>query len=569
MHIKRIKKKSGIYLAQYESYRDEDGNVKTRYCGYLGKEGDEKGVPLPKKSAHIETPLYPECSKRAGDVKLMWAIAEDNLNMPRIIDEICCGDGEIGGKTPGKILTAWAINKALNPESAANLPEWVSTTLLPNLIGLPEDYFTDSAFYSALDRVCFKDTTADGLTDFSSLISDELYRFWRENNPISPNEKETLAYDLTPILIFGNGDEFGEKGHNTKKSKLKQINLCILVSKFDKVPVSYHILPGSFNSMSSVKDLLLQLIDNSFEPGTIIWDRGNTSEDSVKDIELLGWKLICGVSRSSNEAKKILEDTNVQTTVTNRVKTTGSSALYAKRSDETIFGRQNAGVVYVNLAKRMEMIDARNELLAETGFFLEYLKEEQEKFSESNLKSKIDEITGDFAEFFNIKLNKSGKNHSFDWSYNDETIERAVSLDGKYLLYSTDTSMKVSEVVNEYVGKDFVEKSFRTLKSDLKIAPVRHWKNHRIRAIFFVNMLALWLRTICEYTLKQIPKNKREYEYDELLRRLKRVQYVEIESENEEKAFWYLNTSQKLEEQLKLMGFKDLLREKRLSHSKL
>ena len=75
MHIKRIKKKSGVYLAQYESYRDEDGNVKTKYCGYLGKEGEEKGMPLPKKSAHVETPLYPEISKRAGDVKLMWAIA--------------------------------------------------------------------------------------------------------------------------------------------------------------------------------------------------------------------------------------------------------------------------------------------------------------------------------------------------------------------------------------------------------------------------------------------------------------------------------------------------------------
>ena len=565
MHIKRIKKKSGVYLAQYESYRDEDGNVKTRYCGYLGKEGEEKGVPLPKKSAHVETPLYPETSKRAGDVKLMWAIAEEKLNMPRIIDEVCCGDGHIGGKTPGKILTAWAINKALNQESAANLPEWVNTTVLPDLIGLPGDYFTDSAFYSALDRVCFKDTTADGLTDFSPLISDELYRLWRENHPIPPKEKETLAYDLTPVLIFGNGDDLGEKGYNSKKSKQKQINLCILVSKFDKVPVSYHILPGSFNSMSSVKDLLVQLIDNSFEPGTIIWDRGNTSENSVKDIELLGWKLICGVPRGSDEAKKILEDTNVLTTVSNRVRTTGSSALYAKRGNGLLFGKQNAGVVYMNLAKRTEMIDARNELLVEIGYFLDNLKEEPGESSESKLKSKIEEIIGDYVEFFKIDIIKTGNEYSLNWAYNDEKIENAVSLDGKYLLYSTDTSMKASDVVNEYVGKDFVEKSFRTLKSDLKISPVRHWKNHRIRAIFFVNMLALWLRTICEFTLKQIPKNKRDYEYDELLRRLKRVQYVEIDCDNKEKAFWYLNNSQKLDEQLKLMGFKNLLRERRLN----
>ena len=109
MHIKRIKKGDAVYLAQYESYR-ENGKVKTRFIKYLGKESEVKYVPLPKKSSHVETPLYPECSKRAGDVKLMWAIAENELNMPSIIDRVCCGDGDIEGKSPGKILTSWAIN---------------------------------------------------------------------------------------------------------------------------------------------------------------------------------------------------------------------------------------------------------------------------------------------------------------------------------------------------------------------------------------------------------------------------------------------------------------------------
>jgi hypothetical protein len=79
--------------------------------------------------------------------------------------------------------------------------------------------------------------------------------------------------------------------------------------------------------------------------------------------------LICGVPRGSDEAKEILECTNVLTTVTNRVRTTGSSVLYAKRGNGLLFGKQNAGVVYLNLAKRTDMIDARNELLLEIGFF--------------------------------------------------------------------------------------------------------------------------------------------------------------------------------------------------------
>ncbi|NLV28200.1 MAG: hypothetical protein GXY48_13745 [Methanomicrobiales archaeon] len=99
-------------------------------------------------------------------MKLFWHIAENMLNMPKIIDSIDCGDGYIDGKSPGKILTTWAINKTLDPLSATNLGEWVTSSIIQDLSGLPGEYFTDSAFYSALDRVFFKDTTADGYTDF-------------------------------------------------------------------------------------------------------------------------------------------------------------------------------------------------------------------------------------------------------------------------------------------------------------------------------------------------------------------------------------------------------------------
>ncbi|MCX6700684.1 MAG: transposase [Methanomicrobiales archaeon] len=563
MHIKRIKKKDGVYLSSYESYR-EDGKVKTRFIEYLGKEGDVRGVPLPKKSTHIQTPLYPERSKSAGDVKLMWTIAEKNLNMSKIIDKICCGNENIEGKSPGKILTAWAINKATNPVSATNLSDWVKTTVIPDLFGIPDDYFTDSAFYTALDRVCFKDNTADGYTDFGQLICDELFRHWRLHNPPLTKGTEILAYDLTPVLIFGSGDDLGEKGYNSKKANRKQINLCVLVSKLDKTPVSYFILPGNFNSMSSVKDLLVTLIDLSFTSGTLIWDRGNTSEDSVKDIEKMGWKLICGVPTISNEAISLIEATEVPISVSNLVKSSEKSALYAKRAKGELFGRQNAGVVYVNLSKRLGLNDARNKLLKDIGDDLDLLIKDLGGLHEKKINEKISELVGNYEEFFKFEISPVGDNYSLKWEYDFQAIDTAAAFDGKYLLYSTDTLVKPTDVVKEYIGKDFVEKTFETMKSYLKIAPVRHWRNTRIRAFFFINMMALWLRKVYELRLNQIKSKKQQYGFDELLRRLRRVSYVEIECEDGEKAFWYLNLNDGLVEQLKLMGFKNLFDEKRL-----
>lgn len=568
MHIKRIKKGDAVYLAEYETYR-EGGKVKTKFIRYLGKESKEKNVPLPKKSTHIQTPIYPEQSKRAGDVTLFWHIAENILNMPRIIDSICCGHENINGKSPGKVLTAWAINKALHPISAINLGEWVTSSVIPELSGLPGVYFTDNAFYSALDRVCFKDTNAKGYTDFGQLICDDLYQFWRLNHPIPQNKMEILAYDLTPVLIFGSGDDLGEKGYNSKHVNKKQINLCILVSKFDKAPVSYFLIPGNFNSMSSVKELLVQLIDLSFEPGTLIWDRGNTSEDSIRDIEALGWNLICGVQKSSEEAIAIIKEIDVTTHYTNRVKSTNKSALYAMRTTRKLFGRENAGIVYVNIAKRMETIDARYELLMDIDAELSNLNENLIMLKKPEIESKVSEIVGELNHFFTISLKKRDNRYSLKWVLNEEAIIQAEALDGKYLLYSTDSSLSASDVVKEYLGKDFVEKTFNTLKSHLNIAPVRHWKNHRIRAIFFVAIMALWLRVVYNQAMNQISKKERIYECDELLRRLKRVEYVEVEIDNHEKAFWYLNLTDKMITQLKKMGFANLFIEKRLGRCKL
>ena len=79
-------------------------------------------------------------------------------------------------------------------------------------------------------------------------------------------------------------------------------------------------------------------------------------------------------------------------------------------------------------------------------------------------------------------------------------------------------------------------------------------------------MLALWLRVVYNHGMWQISKKERVYEFDELLRRLKRVEYVEVETENQKKAYWYLNLTEKMVGQLKKMGFTNLFPEIRLSH---
>ncbi|RQD84648.1 hypothetical protein D5R95_05680 [Methanosalsum natronophilum] len=79
------------------------------------------------------------------------------------------------------------------------------------------------------------------------------------------------------------------------------------------------------------------------------------------------------MNKGSNQAQSLLLQTDVPTKVTNRVRSTGTSSLYATRAQGTLFGREDAGVVYVNHTKRMEVIDARNAMLAELDAELQTL----------------------------------------------------------------------------------------------------------------------------------------------------------------------------------------------------
>ncbi|MDO8872110.1 MAG: hypothetical protein Q7V05_05170, partial [Methanoregula sp.] len=138
MTIRRVKRGNHYYLYRYRSFR-EGGKVKSEFVEYLGVEGDEFKVPKPK-IPRVKI-LFPERSKRYGDVALLWQIAE-RANFVSIIDRITIGRTIPNGISPGRLLTAWAINRIVNPDSASQLENWILTTDLPRLMGVKEDTFS-------------------------------------------------------------------------------------------------------------------------------------------------------------------------------------------------------------------------------------------------------------------------------------------------------------------------------------------------------------------------------------------------------------------------------------------
>ena len=557
MAIKRHKRGNRVYLAEYKSIR-QGKKVISKFVRYIGPEDKLSATDKPRK--RVLDRLNLSSSYKAGDVRLLWAIAQD-LDFIPIIDGICCGNSHIEGVSPGKLLTLWAINRVIDPESATQLERWVPTTDLPYLAGIASKECTKAAFLSALDFICMDDRASGHVADLSAELDDALYQKWRQDHPLPPGDKETLAYDLTTVLFFGVSCPLAELGYNPERIRRRQVNLAVLVSKHDKHPIAHFVYNGSRHSASTVKNLLTRLNSMTIEQGTLIWDRGNVSESYVKTVEDMEWKLICGIPKTSNEAKEIIRMTDVLIGPDTLVRSSRAGHIYAIKTKSKLYGRERSVVVYTNRERGIKEADDRNEALAIVGKELDELCEKGKAKSEKHLHSKIKFILNSWSNFIDARVSRKKEGPRIVWSYKKQELKLAERTDGKWLILSTDETRAANEAVNEYLEKDFIEKVFRVLKTQEEVEPVRHRLEHRVRAYLFVCMLAYRLLSVLQWKLKEASGHEDSWERaDALLHALGRVERVDVTFGNETKT-WYLNVTKAITDSLKEIGMKELLKE--------
>ena len=499
MAIKRHKRGNRVYLAEYKSIR-QGKKVISKFIRYIGPEDKLSTTDKPHK--RVLDRLNLSSSYRAGDVRLLWAIAQD-LDFIHIIDRICCGNSHIEGVSPGKLLTIWAINRAIDPESATQLERWVPTTDLPYLAGIPANECTKAAFLSVLDFICLDDRASGRVADLSAELDDALYQKWRHDHPLPPGDKETLAYDLTTVLFFGVSCPLAELGYNPERIRRRQVNLAVLVSKHDKHPIAHFVYKGSRHSVSTVKNLLARLNSMTIEQGTLIWDRGNVSKSYVKTVEDMEWKLICGIPKTSKEAKEIISMTDVPIGPDTLVRSSRAGHIYAIKTESKLYGRERSVVVYTNRERGIKETDLRNEALAIVGRELDELSEKGKDWSEKRLHCKIKTILNSWSNFIDARVSRKKEGARIVWSYKKQELKLAERTDGKWLILSTDETRDANDAVNEYLEKDFIEKVFRVLKTQEEVEPVRHRLEHRVRAYLFVCMLAYRLLSVLQWKLKE------------------------------------------------------------------
>jgi len=555
--VRRVKRGNRIYLYEMTSVW-EDGKVKQKLIQYLGAESDQEKVPKPKTKRVRPDRIYPLQSLGAGDVLTLWNIAE-TLDYINTIDRYTTGFEDIEGPSPGKYLVTWAINRLIDPESATQLDAWTQSTILPELAGMESADFSKDAYLQSLDAICSQSQKTQRIQTHIPSIEAELYQKWRIIHPLPEQNPETIAYDLTPIPTYGKECPLIEPGSKTHETHLNQLNLSVITSYFDSYPISHFVHPGSFHSITTIPDLVIRLKELMVPQGTIVWDRGYTTNAEIGSVEQEGWDLICGVTKRTKEARDLLAQTNPPIDPDHLVPTQCMN-IYAEKVDCPLFGRNGSVVVYVNTERKMRETKSRNCMIDRISEGLKELQKICSPMQEEEVVRRVQKILPDsYAKYFDYALHERPTGTELTWSANTDVRVKAERLDGKYLLYATDPSLSASEVVMTYFERDFVEKVFRDLKTFEEIAPIRHRKESRVLGIMFVCTLALRLK-IALRTMLAETKDAR-VSAEGFLKQLGRVHQVAFQMDKEVQV-WYVGLQKKTEKVLEEIGMKGLFGER-------
>jgi len=540
----REKRGGRVYLAKYMNVR-ENGKVKHKFVRYLGREGPD-GKPI-RKPRRILDRVDISRTVRYGDVAVMWAIAV-NLHFSEIIDKITRSNSDI---STGKLLTIWAINRALAPESAMGIPQWVRRTALPELSGVPEKKLNKDRLLRALDDICACDERGDEIYDYTLTIEKKLFR---ENRTM---DADTLAYDLTSTYFYGTTCPLARLGYNRdKKLGRLQIVIALAVTRKDKLPVFHQVYPGNTHDVTTVAEFLATANAFGIENGTIIWDRVLTTEQTLGIARANGYNIIAGLPATRDDVKAVFSMTDNIERIENFIKKYGHGSLYAKAIKTELFGSQHPVVVCLNTAIREDERSERNDALLEIKEKIEELSSEKEHLSEANIHEKISKIVGNYSDMVHLRVKRKNVRPRIEFRFRKHAICEAELGDGRYAILYTEPTLGAKDVVEEYHGKDFIEKVFRTLKQDIAIHPVRHRIPARVRSYVFVCVLGYYLRAM----LAAMLRNTNQIPLDDFLDDLSAIQRTML-SYGKSQSIRYLNLGVKTRNTLRALGFSSLFRQ--------
>lgn len=299
-----------------------------------------------------------------------------------------------------------------------------------------------------------------------------------------------VLYDVSSSYYEGHTCPLAQFGHSRDDKRGLPIIVYGVLTDAEGRPVAVQVYPGNTADPSTVPDQVATLKGCfGLERVVLVGDRGmltQTQIDTLREYPGIGW-----ISALRSEKVRALADEG-----------TLQRSLFDVRNLAEIHSPAFADerlVACFNPLLAEERRRKRDELLAATEAALGKIQQGVRRRTKTPLTAaQIGQKVGKA-----IARHKMGKHFALDigdgrftFSRRAEQIAQEAQLDGLYVIRTSEPKERLSaeQTVRSYKGLSQVERAFRTLKGlDLRIRPIHHRNETRVRAHIFLCLLAYYV----------------------------------------------------------------------------
>jgi hypothetical protein len=299
-----------------------------------------------------------------------------------------------------------------------------------------------------------------------------------------------VFYDLSSSSYYGSHCSLAARCHNRDGLKLPAIAYGLLTDDGGR-PVAISVYPGNTGDPTTVPDQV-EAMRKRFGIGrfVLVGDRGMLTSAQIEKLRKLdgcGW-ISC---LRSGDIRKLLESRG--------------------QTDTPLFDQKNLAelshpdfpgerlIACFNPLLAMDRDRTRTELLEATEAWLtkqacQVARRTQKPLSAAQIGQKVGRGLNRYkvAKHFSLQI----ADNRLSWSRKQASIAREKALDGVYIIRTPEpaNALSAEDAVRAYKQLGDVEKAFRTLKGlDLRMRPIHHRLETRVRAHMFLCMLAYYV----------------------------------------------------------------------------
>lgn len=393
----------------------------------------------------------------------------------------------------GQYLVLAAINRVCEPRSKSGIAAWYNRTMLPSLFTIPVRRATGQRFWDAMDRLP---------VEAIPRIEQELWGTTLDQFSIP---LDWLIYDTSNFFSYlaeQTPSQLNEKGHNKAfRHHLRQVGLAVSVVRGLGLPLIHELYGGAESdatlfptAISRTIERVRALSGGRVKDLTVVFDKGNNSEENIRGLAREGVRFIGSLSPSHYpELCSVRLSRYVPVTLEN-----GTEIRVFDTTVKAFDRSVRVALTYNDAAARKQERRFQKDL----GKVLGELS--QVRWAKvKDPEAKIREVAAPKLPAYLFAAEGTGSN--FKVGLDQKAVRTYSKRFGKTLIFTDRTDLTTAEVVQAYRDRNEVEQLFGEMNDPMTVPfrPVHHWTDQKIVIHAFICILGLLLLKLLQLRLKQ------------------------------------------------------------------